>query len=123
MTDLFVYGTLQPGGERWPAIAELVEVLGPATASGLLVATPMGWPAAIFGDGGTVHGTLLRPRPGRGDELLRTTDAIEGEGRLFHRVTVSVDGPHGPQPAAAYAWHDTRGAPPGQPLPGGRWPP
>ncbi|MDP9021111.1 MAG: gamma-glutamylcyclotransferase [Actinomycetota bacterium] len=122
--DLFAYGTLQPGRSLWPAIADLVDVVGPARCRGRLVATPMGWPAATFDAEGTVHGTLLRPRGPRSAARLRSVaDRIEAAGDLFVRVTIEVDGPDGRQPAVAYAWNLERGQPPGRPLPDGRWEP
>lgn len=148
---LFVYGTLQPGEVRWPAIAELVEVIGPASTPGRVVATPMGWPAATFlrgsehdGVSGSesepecvdddgchvrardvaadrVHGTLLRVNPGHTERLYRICDEIEGEGDRFLRVTIDVDGPDGWVAAAAYTWNHVRGRPPGDPLEDGKW--
>lgn len=122
MTDhLFVYGTLQPGGERWSRIADLVDDVGSAHAPGTLVATPHGWPAATFGGQGTVHGYLLAIRDGDRRELLERCDAIESVGTLFRRVLITVDGPDGPVDAFAYEWLGP-GDPPGRPVPGGRWP-
>lgn len=134
--DLFVYGTLQPGGSRWPEIADLVEVAGEATTSGVLTATWYGWPAARFGGDdrgerrgrgqgtGQVHGTLLRPA-GReaAAKLYARCDALEDAPRLFHRVAVRVRAGKGRAPgwAAAYQWNPARGAPPGTPVPSGRW--
>lgn len=123
MTDrLFVYGSLKPGEGRWPLIADLVEDVGPAWTSGTLVATPYGWPAATFDGDGTVHGHLLRPRVGARDELIRRCDRIEGEGELFRRVVVAVDGRDGTVEATAYEWLG-RDDPPGEPVPDGRWSP
>lgn len=123
MTDrLFVYGTLKPGEERWSAIADLVQDVGTARAAGTLVATPHGWPVVTFGGDGTVHGHLLRPRAGARDELLERCDRIEGEGELFRRVVVPVDGPDGTVDAIAYEWLGPE-PPPGEQVPDGRWSP
>lgn len=121
MTDrLFVYGTLKPGEERWALIADLVDDVGGARTAGELVATPYGWPAAIFGGEGEVHGHLLRARDGARDELLERCDRLEGTGELFRRVVIDVEGPEGAVEAFAYEWLGP-GSPPGDPVPDGRW--
>ncbi len=120
--DLFAYGSLQPGGRYWSRIRTLVEVVGGATTSGRLVATPMGWPAATFEGDGVVHGTLLRPRTlDDAGPLYRIADQIEGEGRLFRRVVVQVQTGGGSGRAAAYEWHPRQGPPPGEVVADGRW--
>lgn len=121
MTErLFVYGTLKPGEERWPMIADLVADAGRATASGTLVATSHGWPAATFDGEDTIHGQLLQPREGAAEELLERCDHIEGEGRLFRRTVIAVEGPDGPVNAVAYEWLGPD-QPPGDRVPDGRW--
>lgn len=120
--SLFVYGTLMPGQERWPVIADLIADAGSARASGTLVATPHGWPAAMFGDDATIHGHLLRPHDGAWEELLARCDRIEGEGRLFRRVVITVHGPGGPAEATSYEWAGPE-PPPGESVPDGRWTP
>lgn len=119
---LFVYGTLMPGQERWPLIADLVADAEPARTAGRLVATPHGWPAATFDGDGNVHGHLLRPYDGAWEELFERCDRIEGEGHLFRRVVITVDGPGGPVDATAYAWLGPE-PPPGEEVPDGRWTP
>ncbi len=119
---LFAYGSLQPGESRWPLIAELVDVVGPATTRGRLVSTPMGWPAAAFGGDSQVHGTLLRPRgAAAARELWRITDLVEDAGRLFVRRVIPVRWGSEVTWATAYAWNWARGAPPGEQVPDGRW--
>ncbi len=119
---LFAYGSLQPGESRWPLISDLVDVVGPATTPGRLVATPLGWPAAVFADEGRVHGTLLRARgPAAAHALWRITDLVEDEGHLFLRRVILVRVGGKVQRAAAYAWNGALGAPPGEPVPDGRW--
>jgi gamma-glutamylcyclotransferase (GGCT)/AIG2-like uncharacterized protein YtfP len=126
--DLFVYGSLQPGGPYWPRIAADVAVVGPGRVAGTLTDTGRGWPAGALAlgeepDRGGVVGTLLRPADrDAARRLLRTADAIEGEGRLFERVAVRVRDDRGSGWAAAYRWHPDQGPPPGERLADGRWP-
>lgn len=122
---LFLYGTLQPGQLRWQAIAESVSVLGPASASGTLVATVHGYPAADFRvAAGDVHGTLVAPTSAAAaDTLYRRVDRIEGVPHLFRRRTVTVRHAGERRWAAAYEWNPDQGPAPGTPVPGGRWPP
>lgn len=121
MSDhLFVYGTLQPGEQRWSRIADLVQDVGSAQASGTIVATPHGWPAATFDGEGTIHGYLLRVRDDARRELLERCDQVEAEGTLFRRVLVTVEGPDGPVDAFAYEWAGPDD-PPGGTVPDGRW--
>ena len=120
---LLVYGTLRPDGAAWPLVADLVEVVGEATARGVLYATPHGWPAADLTDTGRVRGVLLYPRsPQAAAELVARVDAYEGAPRLFHRRAVVAARPDGTWTwALAYHWPD--GRPPGRPLPDGLWRP
>ena len=90
---LFVYGTLMPGGERWPLLEPLAAPGAPeaATAAGLLYRTPHGWPAAAFDQAGAtaVPGLVVTLRdPGR---ALPVLDEIEGTGTgLFERRLVAT---------------------------------
>lgn len=119
---LFVYGTLQPGMERWARIADLVEVLGPAETRGRLVATVFGWPAAVFGPEGPVRGTLLRARSeADAAELYRVCDAIEDTPNLFRRVAMPVSLERRTTWAAVYEWNRGGGEPPGTAVLDGRW--
>lgn len=120
--DLFVYGTLMPGQERWDAIADHVDVITEATVPGTMVSTFYGWPAATFGDGGHVHGVVLRPRgPYAAEALYEIVDRIEDVPNLFRRVTVRAE--HGATRGfvATYEWNAQQGPPPGSPMASGRW--
>lgn len=120
---LFVYGTLQPGGQRHRAVAEAVRVVGPAVARGTLFRTPHGWPAAQFvEDGAPLHGTLLAPvSAAAAAGMVAAADAIEDAPRLFRRVAVAVDAGGGARWAMAYAWNRDQGPPPGEVLADGRF--
>ncbi len=120
--DLFTYGTLKPGEERWPQIADLVDVVADAETRGTLTATFYGWPAADVGGIGRVRGVLLRPK-GRTEaaELYRRADRIEDVPNLFLRRAVRVTTPSGQRWAATFTWNTTQGRPPGTILPDGEW--
>jgi gamma-glutamylcyclotransferase (GGCT)/AIG2-like uncharacterized protein YtfP len=119
---LFLYGTLQPGRSRWHAIADLVDVVGPASTNGVVVATPHGYPAADLAAAGTVHGTLVAPRTAAtAVQLYRAVDGIEGVPWLFRRRTVRVGHDRAEAWAAAYAWAPGQGPPPGEVVADGRW--
>ena len=108
---LFVYGTLRPGQQRWPAIEFFVARSEPATLSGFtLYDLPAGYPAIEPGDG-TVVGTLLHLEAERVEEAISKADAIEGyrEGdgqSLYERVEVEVAGVS----AYTYVYHPNRQA-------------
>lgn len=119
---LFVYGTLQPGQRRWDAIDNLVEVIGPATTAGAVVATYYGYPAADLAASGSIHGTLVRPVSTEAAAALYPhVDRIEDTPRLFRRVAVPVEVRRRTVWAATYEWNPDQGPPPGTPVPDGRW--
>jgi gamma-glutamylcyclotransferase (GGCT)/AIG2-like uncharacterized protein YtfP len=112
---LFVYGTLAPGHEAWPVLEQWAA--GTAredSVAGVLYDTGRGYPAAVFGDGGAIHGYLVDLDPDRAEDALADLDRYEGD--EYERVTVRTAG--GIE-AATYAWiaplHDCRA------LAGGRW--
>ncbi|MFP5309869.1 MAG: gamma-glutamylcyclotransferase [Actinomycetes bacterium] len=120
---LFVYGTLQPGHSRYPHVADLVAVAGPARTAGGVTATFYGYPALDTTAPGTVHGTLLVPRSaGAAAELVALADELEDAPSLFARTTVRVRTPGGGwQWAMTYEWNHAQGPAPGTPVPDGRW--
>jgi gamma-glutamylcyclotransferase (GGCT)/AIG2-like uncharacterized protein YtfP len=97
---LFVYGTLLPGEGRWHLLRPLAASWAPASAGGRLWDTGQGYPAAVFGEGGLIPGALVRLAPGTGAEALRLLDALEGEGRLYSRVSITTSAGE----AIAYEW-------------------
>lgn len=119
---LFVYGTLQPGRQRWDQISDLVEVVGPAATAGRVTATFYGYPAVELGGRGQVHGTLLRPvGPRAARELVSRCDAIEDAPSLFQRRAAPVRVEDGWTWAIVYVWNPGQGPPPGSHVPDGRW--
>lgn len=96
---LFVYGTLQPGQERWGFLEPFVIDEGePDAVGGTLHDTGCGYPAAVFDGSAIIHGRRYRLRPERLDEALAVLDEVESAvaGR-YHRVKVTTS-------AGAEAW-------------------
>jgi gamma-glutamylcyclotransferase (GGCT)/AIG2-like uncharacterized protein YtfP len=87
-TYVFVYGTTMPGHLRYPLIEGFVASQAPDRASGRLYDTGVGFPAAKFGGQGTIEGYLLRLRPDRVSEALRTFTEIEAG--QYDRVTITT---------------------------------
>jgi gamma-glutamylcyclotransferase (GGCT)/AIG2-like uncharacterized protein YtfP len=103
---VFVYGTLQPGQPRWPALAHFISepnATRSASVPGQLFDTGYGWPAAVFErtSSNQIPGVVVRLNPESVDEALLMLDAIEGvDSGLFQRVTVNADG----HPCWTYHW-------------------
>lgn len=88
---VFVYGTLMPGGSRWPHLRPYAGAWEPASAAGRLWDTGRGYPAATFDDDGDdIPGVAVTLTPELGAEALRLLDEIEGEGSLYRRVEVTT---------------------------------
>ncbi len=88
---LFVYGTLQPGDVRWEILAPFTDDDGcPDSATGEVFDTGRGYPAAVFGDAGTIVGRTYRLRADRLDDALRVLDAEESSVPGAYRRTVVV---------------------------------
>lgn len=115
---LFVYGTLRPGGSRWPILEPLASRHRPATASGRLYDTGLGFPAARFGEPGTVVGDLIALLSA--EEALAVLDEVEGlERGLFERVRVEVRSAGETREAWSYVYRPSvRGL---EPIPDGDW--
>ncbi len=118
MTEfLFVYGTLRPGDVRWSILQRFVADRGvDDTAPGRVFDTGLDYPAAIFGDDGTIHGRTYRLHADLLDEALAVLDEVEETvAGLYHRVRVTtgagVD-------AWAYAYGDGLEL---TPIPSGDW--
>lgn len=79
MLPLFAYGTLLPGEVRWPILAPYVVDEGVAdTTGGRLFDTGVGYPAARFDGGATIHGRVFTFRADRYEEALEALDEVEG---------------------------------------------
>jgi gamma-glutamylcyclotransferase (GGCT)/AIG2-like uncharacterized protein YtfP len=104
-TNLFVYGTLQPGHLRWPFLEPFVAGHRPGEVAGLLYDSGSGWPVATFGAGpDVVPGTVVELDPERADEALEVMDDVEATATdLLHRVAVTTTGG-----APAWAYHCDR---------------
>jgi gamma-glutamylcyclotransferase (GGCT)/AIG2-like uncharacterized protein YtfP len=124
--ELFVYGTLVPGGTSWDVIAASVLGVRPATVAGRLYDTGRGYPAATFGrrDDELVHGVVLTLLVD--GTLWERLDAFEAE--EYERVVVRVGGGAGGGEGGAGGGdagvftYDWRAPLDGLvPIPGGRW--
>ena len=116
-TNVFVYGTLAPGGEAWPVLARWVAGAGMADAvAGTLFDTGRGYPAATFDPDAPdrVHGVVVPLDEKRDREALAAIDDYEGP--EYERIIVTTASGVA---AFAYAWIGP--VPAGRPVPGGRW--
>ena len=110
---LFVYGTLMPGQDRWPALRPFASAWQPATAGGRLWDSGHGYPVARFGDGPPIPGFVVTVEADERARALTVLDRIEDEGSLFRRVEVVTS----LGTATGYEWlGPTEGL---APLPGG----
>ena len=91
LNEIFCYGTLLPGEERWQFLAPFVLAYEPDQVSGRIYDTGLGYPAALFDRGGIIHGFRFRLDPAQLLDALSLLDEIEGavEG-LYHRVQVTT---------------------------------
>ncbi|HVL81796.1 MAG TPA: gamma-glutamylcyclotransferase family protein [Actinomycetota bacterium] len=103
MTDrVFVYGLLRPGSRLHHVVEQFVRAATPASVPGRLYDTGLGYPAALFGHGGRIEGSVLHlDRP---DEALSLLDEVESEGELYRRVVVEATTDDGPTSAWSYEW-------------------
>jgi gamma-glutamylcyclotransferase (GGCT)/AIG2-like uncharacterized protein YtfP len=115
---LFVYGTLQPGDERWPVLAPYADGPGvPDTVAGSVFDTGLGYPAAIFSEPGTILGFVYTLRAESLDEGLAALDREESSVTgLFVRVVVTTG-----NGAQAWAYEYGGGGLQLTPIPDGRW--
>ena len=76
--EVFCYGTLLPGEERWPFLAPFVLGHEPDQVNGRIYDTGLGYPAALFDRVGIIHGVRFRLEPQRLSEALSLLDEVEG---------------------------------------------
>ena len=117
ITALFVYGTLRPGDVRWSFLEPYAADEGvDDTVEGQVYDTGRGYPAAIFGGGGTIVGRTYRLRLHTLDEALAVLDEEEGTvAGLYRRVAVTTGSG---TDAWAYAYGDGLDL---TPIPSGDW--
>jgi gamma-glutamylcyclotransferase (GGCT)/AIG2-like uncharacterized protein YtfP len=114
-TYVFVYGTAMPNHLRYQQVEQFVAEATVDSVAGRLFDTNAGYPAATFGAGpDTIKGYLLRLRPDRVQEAMRTFTQMEGG--LYHPTTVTTAG--GVQATAFEFIGSTEGM---APIPGGVW--
>ena len=87
-----MYGTLRPGDVRWSFLEPFAADEGvDDTVGGRVFDTGLGYPAAIFGDDGTIHGRTYRLHAHRLDEALAVLDEEEDTvDGLYRRVVVTT---------------------------------
>lgn len=115
---VFVYGTLLPGEERWPILAQFVVGPGhPTTVRGHLYDTGEGYPAAAFElGGGDVRGQVFRLDAARLTEAFAVLDEVEDAVLgLYRRVRVTTA-----EGLEAWAYQHGTGLTL-TPIPGGDW--
>ena len=90
ITNLFVYGTLRPGQQRWRFLEPFVMDEGrDESVGGTLYDTGNGYPAAKFDRKGTIFGRVYPLKLDQLDEALALLDEVEGAViDLFHRVAI-----------------------------------
>jgi len=89
LDQVFCYGTLLPGEERWHYLEPYVLAQDEDQASGRLYDTGLGYPAALFDQVGVIHGMVFTIDRLRRDEALDLLDEIEGAvAGLYHRVSL-----------------------------------
>ncbi|MCP3989347.1 MAG: DUF480 domain-containing protein [Actinomycetia bacterium] len=96
LDQLFIYGTLIPGEDRWPLLEDFITALESDTTRGRLFDGGVGYPAARFDGTGTIpdriHGLRMTIDPEVLDDCLDMLDEIEGAGTgLYHRVVIETD--------------------------------
>jgi gamma-glutamylcyclotransferase (GGCT)/AIG2-like uncharacterized protein YtfP len=113
--DLFVYGTLVPGGRYYDEVARWVVAHRPARVTGRLYDTGFGYPAARFdtSNTGVVRGVVLTLR----DAAVALARLDEFEGPEYERVDVRTESG---EVVATYQWRDA--APALAPVDAGVWP-
>lgn len=85
---VFVYGTLKPGHLRWPLLEPFVVAHFPATVTGRLYDTGVGYPAARFDEAGTIDGVLCRLDPASSRQAWALLDRVEGA--QYRRILVTA---------------------------------
>ena len=90
---MFVYGTLRPGDVRWSFLEPWVVGTGVDDAvAGRLFDTGLGYPAAVFGEGGTILGRTYELRRSTLDEAFRVIDDEESSvPGGYRRISVTTE--------------------------------
>lgn len=104
---VFVYGTLKPGQPRWEDALEPFAIrITDAVVQGQLFNTGYGFPAAIFDSAAKTEFSGVVVDIELIGEVLAILDQIEGEGHLYERIVIDIDG----APCWTYQWlHETDG--------------
>jgi gamma-glutamylcyclotransferase (GGCT)/AIG2-like uncharacterized protein YtfP len=86
--DVFVYGTLCPGQNRWPSLEQFAAAVTLDTVVGQLYDTTLGFPAAVITEPGTVPGYTVTMKEGEADLGFAVLDRIEGHPDAYMRSIV-----------------------------------
>ena len=96
ISELFVYGTLSPGSERWGLLEEYSTSVEPDSAAGIVFDTDHEYPGAKFDCTLTIRDRIQGTRVSLSSDDLgacfELLDEVEGVGEeLFHRIVVTLD--------------------------------
>ncbi|MFX1303800.1 MAG: gamma-glutamylcyclotransferase family protein [Promethearchaeota archaeon] len=98
---IFVYGTLQHGQSRNFILRGLKYEKATLLNYKKLEPPSLGFPLIIKDNKSSVEGEIYY---GVGESLINQIDMIEGEGKLYHRITVNVNLQDGRE-AEAYTYY------------------
>lgn len=106
-TKLFVYGTLQPGERLWTEVKASVRDAQQAILHGYKLITHYGrpFPGITMDPNKQVRGWLLSFKEGK-EDILNTTDRLEGHPAVYRRtfVIVRTEDDNIPHPAWTYIY-------------------
>lgn len=96
ITELFVYGTLSPGSQRWSFLEEYSTAVEPDSAAGIIFTTDGDYPGAKFDCTRTIRDRIQGSRVTLSPEDVTTCfallDEVEGvPDELFHRIVITLD--------------------------------
>lgn len=111
MMHVFVYGTLKRGhrNHHWALAAGAPAAMQTARLLGFELRDVGPYPAMLPAESGVVHGEIFSYAENAADALVKLDELEDffGEGHpnnLYERISVTVEGEHGPVQAYAYIW-------------------
>ncbi len=96
IAELFVYGTLSPGSQRWGFLEEFSTAVESDSAAGIIFNTDGDYPGAKFDCTGTIRDRIKGSRVSLStediDACFELLDELEGvTDELFHRIVITLD--------------------------------